>query len=102
MSCGHNITIKQTVIKGDSQNNNNNATSALVEICETVAGSFDGTNRVFYTSKSIIDGTLDISCNGVAQTPNVDYWQTGTNSLLLAWSPTETEEILARYNSTQE
>lgn len=96
MSCGHTIVIKKYYTEGGG---GGGGTIEINEVSEAAVGTTDGVNTNFYSTYPIIEGTLIVTCNGVTQKQNIDYWQTGTNSILLAWAPTQKEEIFLRYNT---
>lgn len=93
--CGLNLTIKKTIITGGG------GSAVVDEVCEKINGVFDGNNRIFNTSFDFVQNTLDISCNGVVQTPGTDFLCISDNMFSLGWAPTTTETILARYIKKQ-
>lgn len=70
-------------------------------VADTVSGTLDGSNKVFYTTYDYETDRIDLHLNGQAlHSPN-DFTQTGSNEITLIYDAPESDAVItATYEST--
>ena len=71
--------------------------AGLFIIGEQPTGLINGSNATFNTLQSFVPETLQLFINGVSQTNGVDYYTTGTTTIILSVSPIMGDYIRANY-----
>jgi len=67
-------------------------------IADTISGTIDGSNQVFYTSYGYRTDHITVYYNGQALHPNYDFIQTGSGEITLIYiTPTSGDNLRASY-----
>lgn len=56
-------------------------------IGETPSGAVNGSNATFTTAQNFVPESVQVFINGVSQTYGIDYYTTGTNTIILNVAP---------------
>ncbi len=69
-------------------------TGRCIGVAETVSGTIDGSNQVFYTTYDYEPGAISLLYNGQALHSPDDFLETGPNEITLTYLTPETDDVL--------